>query len=166
MTITLYYKYLKADINQHTYRFSNKIEDAEVRSDAQSDERTTDMEFYRRKIEEAIAHLKLLLKDHLLEPQPSGDDILNTEKYAWQLNIDDTIKADANAIAELMHWYVVHYAVLEWAEMYAVDAVSTLASELSSAEESLTDALYNISLPTKHRRKRIDLSSEVSIINE
>lgn len=162
MKIALYYKYLKADINQWTYRLAHAIENDAVRAEAEADEVQTDKEFYRREIETAVALMSVLIQSKLKKQSESADDILDLDKKSWMFDIDDD-EHDAKAVAELMHKFIITQVVCAWAKAYMPTSYSTLLGEASAATEALNEGLYSITLPIKHRRPSYQMCSTVTI---
>lgn len=170
MKIKLLYKYLKADINQLTYRYGGKIADAERKNDAQADERTTDVEFYLREIESAVADLKVIGHPAIMAVNPSveADDSISADTKYWGFAIDDSIveKIEAKTLAQIMHRFVIYSSLRSWALSYASDAVELMYKMKDDALQELNDALYSLALPHKHRRSRIVSEDEITITDD
>lgn len=166
MKVTLYYKYLMHDIDQWTYRLANvRIENPDLKSSAQSSSVATDVSFYRRKIEDGVAHLRMILSDELVKTHEDADDILDLNKASWEFQFkeDTSVSADSTACAEKMHRFVLMHVIRDWAGVYAPDAASMAESNLEDAKNALDEGLYALELPIKHRRPIFTEITEVSI---
>lgn len=168
MKIRLYYKYLKHDIDQLTYRAGGLIDDAQGRDSAQAGNTETDTSFYRRKCEDGVAHLKTILDDRLEKVTADTGDMLDMEKASWLFSVitDKSFNVDAEALCELMHRFVVWHVLRDWTVLYAPDRAGAMAEELGKIEGIIKENLYTLSLPVKHRRKKLMFNSEVCIEDE
>lgn len=153
MDIILYYKQLRHDIDQWTYRIGMGIKDPENRYYAQADDKPTDTTFYLRLIHNAIADLKILLKEYIDYEVTSADDKIDSEVESWSFSFKSNV-AEPKALADYMHHFVVANAMSHWALIYGVpDAVTgRISKELQDAKNNLTENLYSLLLPIKARR--------------
>jgi len=162
MTITLQYKYIKHDIDQWTYRMAKvRVENEDIRNEAQSSSVSTDESFYRRKIVEAIAHIRTMLKNRLSTVKNgTGNDTLSLNAASWQITLsDDSYSCDAQAMSDLMHKYIVRSVITEWALTYAPDAVASVTAETEGLKQQILTEAYNRKYPVLSENHSVTLSA-------
>lgn len=166
MEIQIKYKYLKHDIDQATFRLAGiRIEDQVLRDDAQSSEIDSDKSYYRRHIEFAVSVLKTLLGERLNKvTSPAANSDLDITKSAWTFDLkdDENFKPDSESLAELFHHFLLQQVIIHWAVTYAPDSVASIQAEADAVTDNLNNALYDLSLPIKHRRKPFCEHSEIT----
>lgn len=149
MTITLYWEQLKKDIDQITYRLSSSIENQEIKDDASADGLDFSTTFWRRNIMDGIAALKVRLADKLTAYTGNADDTLDTSS-SWVFDLD--IEEDSKAIAELMHRFVLYYALKAWALDYMPDARKSIGDDYAEAMDGIEELSYKRRPPVKGQR--------------
>lgn len=166
MDITLYWKYLKHDIDQWTWRLAEAWKDEGVhRAEAQSDDSEADVNFTRRKTSEAVAALRVLLSERLEDSEAaSADDILDTECGEWSFPLKESNRAKAAPeLADLMHRYVVWYVVWKWCLIYFPDRAKAFGDELLLIRASIEEAAYKRDMPRKFKQKPKRDADEISV---
>ena len=165
MTIKLYYKYIKHDIDQWTFRLGKVgIQDESIRNEAQSSSVSSDISFYRRKIVEALAQIRNMLRNRLtvkeatstitdangneVTTESENTDQLNTDETAWEISLKDAYyNTDAQVMADLMHKYIVRSVITEWAVTYSPSSVASVSAELEPLKDQLLAEAYNRKKP-------------------
>lgn len=156
MDITLYWKYLRHDIDQWAWRLGEAWKEQGVhRAEAQSDDSEADVNFIRRKIGEAVASLRVLLSERLDDSETaSADDTLDTEREEWVFPMRESQRAKASPeLAGLAHRYVVWYVVWKWCLIYFPDRARAFGDELAVIAASVEDAAYRRDMPRKFKRR-------------
>lgn len=170
MTIKLFWKYLKANINQLTYRLGEaRISDPVQKALAQTDEEPFDVTFCLREIEGALAFCKVLLKERILNITGDATDALDkydAETYddttfnpEWEVKFGNGYEYDGKAIAELLHRFVVLYVVKSWASMHLPEQLASIVSDMGEVTAELKSAM--IAEPIKVRKPHPEEFEEV-----
>lgn len=167
MEIVLGWDCLKHDIEQWTWRLGDtRKEDPGERFQSQSDDRAEDGTFIRRKTEEAVAALRLVLSDRL-ETGGTGkvsDDTLDTGTASWVIRLREGGRlSGADGLADLAHKYVVWYALWNWSLIYFTDMSAKLEEELKVIAGELEDSAYRLVAPRKYKRKPARDIDEVTV---
>lgn len=161
MRIKLIAKYLAHDIRQITYRYASaRNEDYEKRLESQFGEDESDSQLILRYLYTGTAKLRMLLKERIEQKHEDADDTL-AEKAEWGFNFKENY-ADSHALAEMMHWFVVRFAVAQWAKTYSPNDAALAEGELSDIEDELKDWLDD-AMPMKEHRSRPDEVEEIVI---
>lgn len=171
MTITLYYEQLEHTIVQILHRAGAKLEDLDLRSNAQMDEGRSDQQLIRRLIRTGVAKVKLLLREHLETSADAeataADDKLREEEESWVFALDMT--GDGQSLADLLHWFVVWMALRGVASALGLgDMLEEAAGNEKEAEDLIKDELMQLSMPTKRHRtivKPEDYSPKIELSN-
>jgi len=151
MQVKLIYKYLEYDIEQITHRYASaRITDAEIKDMAQIDNSTSDSNLSLRYCITGVAKLKKILKDYIENGTNDSDDKLNATD-SWTFKFNEAI-ADSNALAGLMHWFVVKFATAEWAKTYSPNDTSAANKDLNDCADELDELLSESEMPMKERR--------------
>lgn len=164
MDIQLKYNYLVHDIDQWTYRLAKiRIADDEIRNEAQSSNISTDITFYRRKIEEAIARLMVILAGRITKTGTTANSDLNTSKTTWTFAFNGSIYyTSLQAIANIMHKYVVRSVIVDWARTYAPEAIASLEAELEQLKQDVITESFRRKSPVIDET----LTSNVTAVGE
>jgi hypothetical protein len=177
MTIQIYWQAILADIRQTTSRLGGefRIQDAQV-DDTDNYVGITDAlsldTVALRWTTEAIARTNTLLQPKLHLPltpiatiatidtidpiapipptTPATDNLPDTAPAYWLLKLADTIPADPQTIATLIHRFIVSYVLKRWCETYCPDDVSTYAQETDNHESHLLQTVFAPAKPRKH----------------
>ena len=161
MIVELIYKYLRYDIEQLTYRYgkARQNDNAELFDlTALEGDDTSDDNLMQRFCLTGVAKLRMLLKDHLEKYTDDANDVLNDDtKWTFKFTSDEY---DATALASLMHWFVVRWALWQWCLAFAPSDARTAKSDLDDAEDEMKNLLLDSAMPTKDRRKTYDEESE------
>lgn len=168
MEIRLKWDYLKHDIDQWTWRLGDtRKEEGEKRFSSQSDDSLTDDIFLRRKVEEAVSSLRVLLSDRL-DHSPGGvDDILDTGVAEWSFPFRDSNRGtDTASLVKLMHRYVVWYVLWAWSLIYFEEMSAWYRGELQSMADSVVEVAYTRKAPRKYKRRPLADVDEVTVDTE
>lgn len=168
MEIRLKWDYLKHDIDQWTWRLGDtRKEEGEKRFSSQSDDSLTDDIFLRRKVEEAVSSLRVMLFDRL-DHSPGGvDDILDTGVAEWSFPFRDSNRGtDSDSLVKLMHRYVVWYVLWAWCLIYFEEMADRFGRELQSLADSVVLAAYMRKAPRKYKRRPLADVDEVTVDTE
>jgi hypothetical protein len=150
MTISLIYAYIQYDVEQLAERYADAwTPDPEMRFKLtlRSDE-GDEADLMRRLIDTACSRLGASLQKYLQNnPADADDSLRNDKKRDYRLR--DT-KADGQAVADLMHWCAVRYAIAEWCRMQGkYGEADAEAAEAATMTASLTESLRRGSMPMK-----------------
>ena len=153
MTITLLHKYLYHDIKQLTTRYAEaRNMDAETRDMAQIGDGQS--ELIMRLIITGVSRMKRLIKDKLVPEGTDADDKLPKEKESWSFQFKGETEADGEALAGLMHWFVVRAAVCEWCTMFSPNDMTAAKLDADETKNDLDDIL-SASMPMKEKKERL-----------
>ena len=155
MTITILHKYLYHDIKQLTTRYAEaRNMDAETRDMAQIGDGQSDKELIMRLIITGISRMKRLIKDKLATAGTDADDKLPKEKESWSFQFKDETDADGEALAGLMHWFIVRTAVYEWCAMFSPNDMAAAKMDTDETKNDLDDILSE-SMPMKEKKEML-----------
>lgn len=165
VSIQLFWLYLKHDIDQYTHRLGEaRVEDAEKKDSVQSEDNQSDTSFYLRCIRLGVAKLKVLLKNKLTAVNTDASDVLTEyEGYArgetpynphWEFVLKSGYRYDTQAIAELLHHFIVYYCIKEWSIINAPDNITAVNTELESTQTEIGTAI--LAPPVKERRPMVE----------
>ena len=155
MTITILHKYLYHDIKQRTTRYAEgRNMDAETRDMAQIGDGQSDKELIMRLIITGVSRMKRLIKDKLATAGTDADDKLPKEKESWSFQFKDETDADGEALAGLMHWFVVRTAVCEWCAMFSPNDMAAAKLDADETKNDLDDIL-SASMPMKEKNEML-----------
>lgn len=165
MRIKLLAKYIAHDVRQLTYRYAvGRFEEDEKRMDAQIGENDSDDQLILRYIYTGTAKLRMILKDHIEQKHEDADDTL-ANKTEWGFTFKEEF-ADSHALAELMHWFVVKFALAQWVKMFSPNEAGLAEGELDEIEDELKNWLDD-AMPMKEHRSRLDeIIPDVEIVYE
>lgn len=150
ITVTLYQEQLTHTIRQVLHRAGENVKDEDLRATVQMDESKSDVQLTERLIQTGVARLKLLLKEHLTEQATTADDTLQ-DPDSWQFDID--LDGDGQSLANLMHWFVVWWALKGLLPVLGLTALAeSAAAEVEEAEELIDEELVSLAMPIKERR--------------
>lgn len=118
MTITLPYDYLRYDIEQLVNKYSfARIDDKEKRYEANlRSEDLNDGDLIRRLVASATGKLRQSLSGYLEFTAGDASSTLTDNADAVYV-FRNTVYADPNALASVMHLLVVRYAISSWCAM-------------------------------------------------
>ena len=151
MTITLIHKYLYHDIKQLTTRYAEaRNMDAETRDMAQIGDGQSDKELIMRLIITGVSRMRRLIKDKLVQANTDADDKLPKESFKFK----DETESDGEALAGLMHWFVVRTAVYEWCAMFSPNDMAAAKLDADETKNELDDIL-SASMPMKEKKERL-----------
>lgn len=154
MIIELLYKYLDHDVRQLTTRYAEaRTNDPELRDLSQLGDGTSDQQLIRRLIVTGVGKLRAVLRDKLVNSTENADDKFPVVT-SWEFNFKEA-DADSRALAELMHWFIVRAAIVEWCRMFSPSDLSEVKSAVGDAADELDELLSSSSMPTKERRTLI-----------
>lgn len=163
MKITLLLKYIKYDVWQLTHRAGQvRITDPELKDLAQMDDNESDEHLILRLALTGTARLRHFLKDYIERKGEDATDELPEGKQSWSFTFRED-KADSHALAELMHWFVVRYAVYEWMGLFAPSEQAAARAELEDVADEIKEAMQDSDMPTKERRDISDPSEEYEV---
>lgn len=159
MEICLKWDYLKHDIDQWTWRLGDtRKEEGEKRFSSQSDDSLTDDIFLRRKVEEAVSSLRVLLFDRLDYSPVEIDNTLDAGIMEWIFPFRDNDRGlDSDSLVKLMHRYVVWYVLWAWCLIYFEEMSDRFGGELQSLADSVVEAAYMRKAPKKYKRRLFSL---------
>lgn len=166
MTITLYYKYLKHDIDQWALRLAEqRIEDPERKGLAEFDDTSSDETFVRRKIELACAIMRGKLRKKMTSVSlPEKDDILpSNDSWQFEMDFDEEDNARADVLNELMHAFIVRYVTWQWMLLNSFNEAAAWKALADESLAALEDELWGLKPPVKRKRKVASDVSEVTI---
>lgn len=152
MQIKLFWKYLNYDVGQLTNRYSHArlSENPELRDGADlSGDNTSDTALVRRLIITGASRLSKILSNYI-EVSPVGSNDRLTEDSEWIYTFSKQLNVDGWALAGLMHWFIVRFAVKEWLKTFgfANEAIHE-NKELEDAENELKQMLSESAMPVK-----------------
>lgn len=164
MKITLLYKYIKYDIEQLTHRYgeARMKADPDLKDLAQFGEGESDDALMRRYTFTGTAKLRRILNDYLEKKTEDANDTL-VKKESWSFTFTEEI-GDSHGLAELMHWFVVKFAVWEWCKAFSPADSAISKAELDDIEDDLEDFMGDSAMPMKERRPRWEDVDDVEII--
>ena len=158
--ITLYWAQLRYDLEQRTYHMGGvRLHDAkmaEVRDHVELDGSNSLYDVAMRFCESGVARLAILLKDKLapVVKGEGGNDKLDKDKEVWQFELKEGVELDEQAMAMLMHNFVMYFALREWSMAFFPDDTTSFKSKEKEAEDSLTESLYDLGTPKKWRKPK------------
>lgn len=119
MKITLNYDYLRYDVEQLITKYSYaRIEDAEKRYKADlRSENTHDGDLIRRMVVSAAGRLRQTMASYLALDTADANSNLSAEQTAFTYRLKESVYADSNSLAVVMHQLVVKYAISAWCAM-------------------------------------------------
>lgn len=164
MKIKLLKKYIAYDVRQIVHRMAEAriTENGELRVKAQLGENESDVNLITRYITSGIARMVRIINDYIECRHDDADDKLE-ENAEYTFHFKDDV-ADSQSLAGLMHWFVVKFAVCEWARAYGTRAdVQSCKEELDDLESDLSDLLLSSNMPTKERRKIEEIADEYEV---
>lgn len=161
MIVRLLYKYLGYDIKNLAYRYSRAryLDKPELNFESTLADEDFDENIIRRYCLTGIAKMRLLLREYLVANTADADDTLGTEP-SWQFKFKAD-EYDGKGLADVMHWFVVKLALLQWVEAYSPDDAAIARRELDSAEADLKKFLIDSPMPMKERRECYDNSDHL-----
>lgn len=163
MKITLLLEYLRYDVWQLTHRAGQvRIDEPETKDLAQMDDNESDENLILRFVLTGTAKLRHLLKDWLERKSEEASDELPEGKQSWSFTFRED-KADSHALAELMHWFVVRYAVYEWMGLFSPSEKASAKADLDGVADEIKDALQGSDMPMKERRDISDPAEEYEV---
>ncbi len=165
MIITLLFQYIKHDVHQLTHRYAeSRTEDPDVKDIAQLDDNTSDKQLVMRYCLTGTARLRRILKEYITYKTEDANDTLPQDKQSWSFAFkDDLDEADAHAMAELMHWFVVKFCLWEWMKMFGSPSdIKAAGDDVTSLEEDLKDMTGQFAMPMKERRTQYSETDEVT----
>lgn len=162
MTIKLLYTYLAHDVMQLTTRYAEaRAKEPDTRDLAQMGDGQSDQELIMRFIMTGAARLRRVLRGKLVTPTEDATDILPTSDTpkgerpktdSWEFTFNDTAEeADGEALAGLMHWFVVRWAVSEWCRMFSPNDLPIAKQDTKDTENEIDELLSEVAMPTKER---------------
>ena len=166
MTITLYYKYLKHDIDQWAFRLAEqRIDDPERKGLAEFDGTSSDDTFVRRKIELACAIMRGKLRKKMVTASAAEkDDVLPfSDSWQFELDFDEEDSARADVLNELMHAFIVRYVTWQWMLLNSPNEAASWKGMADDSLAALEDELWGLKPPVKRKRKVASDVSEVTI---
>ncbi len=151
MKIILKYKYLSYDVEQLLHKYSRfRIEDAEKRYEA--DMRVSDKnegDLIRRLLLTGASRLRRRLAKYIRNNVVDAIDSLG-DNTGWEYQFLDSVDADGQMLADLMHWMVVRYAISGWLRMIGAYAEADKeGAEADKLETDIVDAVNRIKMPMK-----------------
>lgn len=171
MTIKLLWKYLHYDVDQLTWRYGKTHNaDEENKEISQTALGESDTNLVKRLVITGTARLRRILADYITEKSVDANDTLPLDKTDWSFTFNAEVAADGHALAELMHWFVVRFALWQWCKMFAPDQASMEEREMKDLKKDLDKMLEgsDSAMPMKEALATIDdgLEDEVVIIYE
>lgn len=147
--ITLLYPSLLYDTEQLIEQYSlSWYENPEERFEANLRmQEGTEGDLLRRLVMTGCSRLKQRLNRYLEQDAYDADDSQRNDKQTDYLLKCD---ADGQAMADLMHWYVVRYALSEWCKMRGhYKEASAEGEELKESESAILAQLKKSGMPRK-----------------
>ena len=155
MIIELLYKYLDHDVRQLTTRYAEvRTNDPEVRDISQLGDGKSDQQLIMRLIVTGVGRLRAVLRDKLVNRTENADDKLPVAA-SWDFTFKEA-DADSRALAELMHWFIVKAAIVEWCRMFSPNDLPEVKYALEDAADELDELLSGSGMPMKERRTLVD----------
>lgn len=155
MRIELLFDSIYYDVRQLTYRFAEPRYDTEKQAEskdlAQLGDNDSDRDLVLRFCYTGTAKLRYILKEYITKKTEDANDALNI-KDKWGFNFTHEIM-DSHGLAELMHWFVVRYALYEWARMFSANDAKAIKDDLDETKEELEDLLIDSTWPIKERKE-------------
>lgn len=168
MKIELHWKYIHYDIDQLTWRYSKTHttdeENKEIGQTSAADESDTNL--LKRLAITGTARLRRILSDYIAAKVEDADDTLPESKTTWGYNFNADVEADGHALAELMHWFVVRFAIWQWCKMFAPDQAPMEEAETKGLEKDLKKMVKGggSGMPTKEALVREDAGWKEEIV--
>lgn len=153
MTIVLLKKWLIYDVDQLVHRYAKMRQDnPELLETADlSGDDSSDNLLKIRLIVTGTAKLRRKLAEYLTKVTDDADDA-NLSKDSWSFTFTDEADFDSWGMAELMHWFVVRFAVWQWLKIFSPAESKNEKEELDELESELDDMISDLAMPTKERR--------------
>lgn len=155
INIRLTYGQLRFDLEQLAHRYAEaRLQPGDTKDLAQVEQNDSDGKLLMRLMQTGTASLGHVLRDYLVTDglTDGEDDLYDTDdarEFAYLLK---DMEADPKHLADLMHWYVVKAALLEWAKMFAPADTDSIAANLKETEVRLTETAEKSPMPMKTRR--------------
>lgn len=152
MTIKLLWRYLNYGVGQLTNRYAQArlSDNPEQRDTADlSGSNASDTALVRRLVSTGASKLSKILSQYI-EVSPTNADDTITEDSEWSYTFSKPLQVDGWALAGLMHWFIVRFAVKEWLKTFGFANEARLeAKELEDAEKELKQMLSESAMPVK-----------------
>lgn len=161
--IQLLFSHLLYDMQQQTHDLAEVRfqQHPELRDLAQADDSAHSTDLFLRFTEEACANLNTIFEKRMRPAQAgrhtpivsssTSTDALDYERRSWSFDLKD-MPVPESSLAQLFHAFVVSYALWQWSRIYAPSEVSASAEAHRVTRKALTDIVYDLSTPSKHRR--------------
>ena len=142
MEIRLLWKYLHYDVDQLTWRYGKThTADEENKEISQTALGESDTNLVRRLVITGTARLRRILADYITEKTEDANDTLPLDKTDWSFTFNADVTADGHALAELMHWFVVRFALCQWCKMFAPKQAPMEEREVKDLKKDLEKML-------------------------
>lgn len=143
MRIELFWKWIHYDVDQLTWRYgkthNSDEENKEISQTTANNE--SDANLMLRFAVTGTARLRRYLSDYISAKTEDANDALPLEKKKWGFNFNSEVEADGHALAELMHWFVVRWCMLQWCNIFAPDQSALERAELNELKKDLDGTL-------------------------
>lgn len=154
--IQIHWTNIKKDVDKRTWALANvRIEDAELKDNAQTDEKKGSVMLIMRFAEEAVALISNEILNKLVRSaveEPVTDSI-DADLLMWTFPLKEGVNVNEDALCMIIHKCVVDYIMFKWAGIYSANESKVFEAEYKSCLMDIVKAVFALGTPRKKKRQ-------------